>query len=295
MKPGEDFLNCVWRWKTDVEGGFGGVRDAVEGAVRGVQGGKRTGRQPVFGWGARGDRKMFAESSEGLGQAGCGVFGKPWTGGMCGPSAGVDAQMRNAFFLDGHIVDGAAVGHDGVSGAQAGLAHQIADAMFPAPLFIGGDDHAQRYAGMASMEVGEELEHDGERAFHITGAGAVEAAVGDVRAVQIEVGVFDDVEVADHQDFGVFAVFGKNDERFVATGFVTLEPDAGERFQMIVEEGKGARSFLRITVGAGNEDQIAGEGDEAVGEFGGHGGLRFRICSSTRLMNRNQAKRRWTN
>lgn len=214
---------------------------------------------------------MLFELCESLDEGTRGVLGEPWPRGVRGAAAGVDAKVSNAFFLDGDIVKRATIRDDGVQSAQSCLADEVAHSVFAAAFLVRGDDHAERDAGVGAVEIGKKSQHDGERAFHVARAGSVEAAVLEIGAVKFEIRVLDDVEVTDHENIGVLVIRREDDEGLVAAGFVDLEPDAGQGFEVVAEEGKGAGTFLRRAVGAGDEDEIAGEGDEAVGEFGGHG------------------------
>jgi hypothetical protein len=78
-----------------------------------------------------------------------------------------------------------------------------------------------------------------------------------------------DVDVAEHDDVGFGAVGGEGDEGEDAVGFVVAHGDALDGLEVVADPLDGTTQLVGPLLGSRDEDEVAGEGDEALAETGG--------------------------
>jgi hypothetical protein len=85
--------------------------------------------------------------------------------------------------------------------------------------------------------------------------------------------VLNHIEVRTEQNIGIIDPFGQSEKRLVIFAVVIDEADAFEAFEVIFDQLKAASAFVGARVGALDENEVAGQANEAAFEVfvGGHG------------------------
>lgn len=151
----EHLLGGVRMRETHVEIRMGASRDAVDRAVRGVEGRDRAGWMPMI----LGTWKLACEApaqdSEPLDQKLRGAVPQPRARGMPAPPLAVDTEVENTFFLNRDPVQRPAVRHQRHPAADPCFAEEITDAVHSADLLVTGDRDPERGLGILPESVAE--------------------------------------------------------------------------------------------------------------------------------------------
>ena len=186
---------------------------------------------------------------------------------MGGDAAPLRVEMQDALLRHHYRVDRAPVRQQCHPARQA-LLGEMAGAVAPAVLLVAGDRQAERNAGVAVMQLGEQGHENGQRALHVAGARPVDAAVAHLRAIEPEGTVVDHVDVRQQQHLRPHYRGGPHHQGGDAGAAVLLQAQAGDGVELDAQQVEAAFDLGGMGRGAGDQDQVAGERYQAVAQRG---------------------------
>lgn len=272
MDPGQNFRRRSGVGEANIESGSRVRGNAIPGQVWSRETGERAGSVPVILGGRRIRIALMNPVANLVGyhdELFERILAQPGSRGVTGLAGGLELDLQDSLFFDHHLGGGAPIRHDGHLAAQPVLFEQGTSAVFSAAFFVSGDREAKRDARGLQMKVAEKLEHDGHDSLHVAGPRTADPSILQVGAIGFAVGMVDDIDMAKHEDIRRGAVLGERDQGVNAVRLVTTHLDRADGFEVVADPLDGASKFLRAFFGPGDQNEIAGQGDQAFAEAGG--------------------------
>lgn len=295
VNKGEHLPGGVRVGESNVEIGLGNRRDAVDRPVGTSEASDAASRMPFIIGGGEFLMKAFIEEDELLDKMFEGVVSQPGTGGVSAFAIAVKSEVKDALFMNGDSVERSAIGNKSGAAADSGFPEKMSDPVCPSDFLIACDGKAKGGVWFFPESLSKDLQHDGDRTFHIPGSRPDDPAIFDLATIDRGIDVGHDINVTHHENVR-FRTGGRvGDEGRGAVVFDFPDLEIFEDVDVAANEVETTPLLVGFELGGSHEYQLTGQLDESFfnrGHSGGRfgGGKRVRRVARWRHKNRVRVK-----